>query len=57
MKTVKREKLNPIYSETIHKKYPKIILDGVIHEFVGIGWVECGKANARDRKTLPVVVD
>jgi len=59
MKKIKRSKLNPIYSETIYKKYPRVIDEdkNTVHQFVGIGWVDEGKPSQEDKITCPVIVE
>jgi hypothetical protein len=54
--TVKRAKLNKIYAHTISKEYPKVIVDGMVHEFVGIGWVAC-PGDKPDPTIYPTAVD
>ena len=39
------------------KKYSVIILDGSLKEWVGIGWIDIGKASPEDSKKYPTVVD
>lgn len=39
------------------KKYSVVIIDGVVKEWVGIGWIEIRKPTEEDLKTLPVVED
>ena len=36
-------------------KYSKVILDGVLKEWVGIGWIDLGEPDDHDRATYPVV--
>lgn len=38
------------------KKHPVVIHDGMVKQWVGIGWVTEGKAKAADRKAYPTVV-
>lgn len=58
MKTIKREKLNVISMGSGGKGKPtKVILDGNVHQYVGIGWVDEGKASAADLDKYPTVVD
>lgn len=37
------------------KRHPIVIDGGVVKEWVGIGWVEKGKATAEDKKKYPAV--
>lgn len=37
-------------------KLTKVIINGVVHEWVGIGLVECGAATEGDREKYPTVV-
>lgn len=39
------------------KKISKVILDGFIEEWVGIGWLTLGVAEPKDYKLYPVVVN
>lgn len=39
------------------KKYSVVVIDGVVKEWVGIGWIEIRQPTAEDLKTLPVVED
>ena len=57
MKEVKRSKLAPMFSETINREYPIVILDDHKYLFVGIGWVDEGKASAEDKSKYPKAVD
>jgi hypothetical protein len=34
-----------------------VIMDGIVHRWVGIGWVEEGPPNAKQKKDLPTVAD
>jgi len=59
MKTIKASKLNPVAMACdIGKgKLPyKVIKDGCVMQYVGIGWVHEKKANKSDYDKLPVVV-
>ena len=38
------------------KRYPQVILDDVVHRWVGIGWVEEGAPTIGQRNCLPRVV-
>lgn len=35
----------------------KVIINGIVHEWVGIGFVECGAATDDDKEKHPTVVD
>ena len=39
------------------KKYKKVILDGMVKEWIGIGWIDLRKATAKDKKKFPTVKD
>ena len=39
------------------KKYSRIILDGVVKNWVGFAWVDEGKASIEDKRNYPIVVD
>lgn len=56
--TVKRAELATLrMTAGNEKRYPKVILDGQVKEWVGFGWVTLGPATAHDLATLPVVED
>ena len=38
------------------RKYRKVILDGRVKEWVGIGWIDLGVPSDADRLLLPEVV-
>lgn len=37
------------------KKYSKVVIDGKLKEWIGIGWIELRDATADDRKRYPEV--
>lgn len=39
------------------KKITQVILDDLVYQWVGIGWVCEGSPTAVQRRTLPIVVD
>lgn len=39
------------------KKYSVVILDGQLKEWVGIGWIDIGKATAADVEKYPTVIE
>jgi hypothetical protein len=56
MKTVKASELSNLKMTTGNEeKYSIVIDNGIIKEWVGIGWVDIGKASKKDYETLPVV--
>jgi len=56
VKTVHIKNLSTIAMTTGgEKKYTKVIHNGILKEWVGIGWVDIRKATARDRATYPTV--
>jgi len=56
MKTVKAKELTiKAMARGNEKKYTKVIHEGELVEWVGIGWVPLGKATAKDKKTYPTV--
>ena len=58
MKTVKASELSNLRMATGgEKKYSRVIVNGVLQEWVGIGWIEIRKAKTRDLATYPTVVD
>jgi len=58
METVKRSELSSIKMAVVNeKKYPRVILDGNVHNWVGFGWVDEGKATDEDLEKYPEVED
>ena len=53
---VPRAKLWSGFSETIYKRYPRVIDHGIIKHFVGFGWVDEGEADEAHRLLYPEVV-
>jgi hypothetical protein len=39
------------------KKYDIVIINGMVREWVGIGWIDLRVADAKDHKAFPTVVD
>jgi hypothetical protein len=39
------------------KRYPKVVLDGRVKEWVGFGWIDLREAEQQDFLNLPVVED
>lgn len=39
------------------RKYDKVIIDGRVKEWVGIGWIDLGVPSDADRLLLPEVVE
>ena len=57
-KTIKRSALSKlVMASGIEKRVSAVILDGCVHRWVGIGWVDEGKATASQQRRLPIVVD
>jgi hypothetical protein len=61
MKALTRNDIHPIRmsvnpDETIVNAGNKIILKGKIYHYVGIGWVEEGKAEKKDYQNIPEVL-
>lgn len=57
MKTVKRSLLSNIRMTTGgEKKIKKVILDGTVREWVGIGWIDCGAPTLQQKLNLRGVV-
>jgi len=58
MKTVKLSEVTNIGMTTGgEKKYSKIVLLGILKEWVGFGWIELRDATAADIKKYPTVID
>lgn len=57
-KIIKRSKLSTIAMTCGNeKKISKVILDGFVEEWVGIGWITLEAAEPNDYKKYPVVVE
>jgi hypothetical protein len=57
-KTVKRSELSNLrMTAGNEKKYSMVILEGILKEWVGIGWVGEDKATDEDRKKYPTAID
>jgi hypothetical protein len=58
MKTVARSRLStPAMIAGGELKYTKVIMNGVLKEWVGIGWIELRQATPADIKKYPTVED
>ena len=58
MKTVKRSDVtNFAMAAGKEKKITHIILDGILKEWVGIGWIDKREATPQDIKKYPTVKD
>lgn len=56
MKTVRRSELGNLrMAAGNEKKYSKIIIDGAVKEWVGIGWIEVD--DTPDKNKYPTVID
>lgn len=56
-RTVKRANLSTAkMTAGNERKYSKVILDGMVKEWVGIGWIDLRKATKADRANIPEVV-
>ncbi len=51
---IKRSKTNPLLMGNNPKK---VIDNGIVYEYVGIGWIALRKATKADYKRYPVVED
>lgn len=57
MKTVRANELSKLrMAAGNEKKYPAVIDNGILKEWVAIGWVDLRKATEDDHKKFPVVV-
>ena len=58
MKTVTRHAVSSLRMVAGNeKKHPIVILDGIVKEWVGIGWIGEGKASIEDKRKYPTVED
>lgn len=59
MKTIKRADLSKLHmvASGEKKQITKVIDNGVVKEWVGIGWITLDAPTDEERKTLPVVKD
>ena len=56
-KVVDASKLSTIAMTTGgEKKFTKVVDGGVLKEWVGIGWIDIGKASKEDKLKYPTVV-
>jgi hypothetical protein len=56
--TVKRAELSTLrMTAGNEKRYPLVILDGVVKEWIGFGWINLRDADETDFNNLPVVED
>ncbi len=54
MKKIKRSELSNLRMVAGNeKKYSIVIIDGILKEWVGIGWVGEGKASIEDKRKYP----
>ncbi len=57
-KTVTRKKCTYIAMVNGNEKnHPRIIMGGIVKNWVGFGWVDEGKATAKHKKMYPTLVD
>ena len=57
-KTIKRSELSNIKMVAGGEdRISKVILDGTVRQWVGIGWVDEGQASAADKRKYPTVID
>jgi hypothetical protein len=57
-KPIKRSELSTIKMTTGNEdRISKVILDGNVRQWVGIGWVDEGPATETDKLTIPRVID
>lgn len=56
MKKIKRSELSNLRMVAGNeKKYSIVIIDGILKEWVGIGWVDEGRATKSDKIKYPTV--
>jgi hypothetical protein len=57
-RTVKRSELSNLrMAAGNEKKHTTVIDNGDLKEWVGIGWINEGRATRQDRNKFPVVID
>lgn len=57
-KTVRRAELSNLRMVAGgEKRRSKVIVEGVLKEWVGIGWITLRQATAHDKRTYPTAVD
>ena len=57
-KTVKRSELTTLKMvEGNEKKYSTVIIDGILKDWVGFGWVGEGKASIENKRKYPTMVE
>lgn len=58
MKTIKRSALQNIrMTAGGEKRIKKVILDGTVREWVGIGWIDCGAPTSQQKRVLRHVIE
>ena len=58
VKTVKLSELSILRMTTGgEKKYSRVVINGVLKEWVGIGWIDIRRAKTRDLTTYPMAVE
>ena len=56
--TVKRSELGTLRMAAVNEhKYNKVIVDGIVREWVGFGWIDLDKATEEDSQKYPTLVD
>lgn len=44
-------------SKSLQGDFRKVIIGDIIHEWQGIGWVECGEATDQDKENYPTIIE
>ncbi len=58
MKTVRRNELtNTRMVAGNEEKYGRVIIDGHVHNWVGMGWVDEGEATKEDELAYPMMIE
>ena len=61
MRSISRDEIHPVKmstnppKEVVHAGM-RVIADGCIYVYVGIGWVRCNKATQKDYKEIPELI-
>lgn len=57
IKDLNRIKMSVNPPECVVKADYKVILNGMVKQYVGIGWIDAASATPKDYETIPQVID